>query len=181
MQKPRKIRSGSASAAATMTDKTRAAAHRQDARGRDPPRRHRQEVRPRRVRLSAIRSVCARRGKSRALERAFDTAIPAEVYDALEGADGGADGHSICYPRWGWPCAPGAVAVGEEPVGAAARGHSRPGSFWYGVGTPPPASVRRAYSLRPRRAACLCLALPGREGTRFGRALGTHQRAPCAP
>jgi len=30
--------------------------------------------------------------KSRALERAFDTAIPAEVYDALEQELGGADG-----------------------------------------------------------------------------------------
>ena len=30
--------------------------------------------------------------KSRALERAFDTAIPAEVYDAMEKELGGADG-----------------------------------------------------------------------------------------
>ena len=32
--------------------------------------------------------------KSRALERAFETAIPAEVYDAMEAELGGADGPS---------------------------------------------------------------------------------------
>ena len=32
--------------------------------------------------------------KSRALERAFETAIPAEVYDAMEAELGGADGQS---------------------------------------------------------------------------------------
>ena len=35
---------------------------------------------------------CLKRArKSRALERAFDTAIPAEVYDAMEREMGGAD------------------------------------------------------------------------------------------
>ena len=43
--------------------------------------------------------------KSRALERAFDTAIPAEVYDALEGQMV-ALCQSICYPLWVWRCAP---------------------------------------------------------------------------
>ena len=32
--------------------------------------------------------------KSRALERAFETAIPPEVYDAMEAELGGADGQS---------------------------------------------------------------------------------------
>ena len=43
--------------------------------------------------------------KSRALERAFDTAIPAEVYDALEGQMV-ALRQSICNPLWVWRGAP---------------------------------------------------------------------------
>ena len=43
--------------------------------------------------------------KSRALERAFDTAIPAEVYDALEGQTA-ALRPSTCYPLWVWRRAP---------------------------------------------------------------------------
>ena len=45
--------------------------------------------------------------KSRALERAFDTAIPAEVYDALEGQMGALCRNTF-YPHWAWPCGPAA-------------------------------------------------------------------------
>ena len=114
--------------------------------------------------------------KSRALERAFDTAIPAEVYDALEGQMDGDCDRAFVIHFWVWRCGAGAVAVGEEPVGAAAR--AKKARVIFTARDAAASSVRRAYSFG-RAGSCLCLPFPA-DKEAFGRALGRTSVAMCA-
>lgn len=70
----------------------------------------------------------------------------------------------------------GAVAVGEEPVGAAARG--KKARVIFTAQDAAASSVRRAYSFA-RAGNCLCLPFPAGKDT-FGRALGRTSVAMCA-
>lgn len=70
----------------------------------------------------------------------------------------------------------GAVAVGEEPVGAAAR--AKKARVIFTARDAAASSVRRAYSFG-RAGSCLCLPFPADKET-FGRALGRTSVAMCA-
>ena len=70
----------------------------------------------------------------------------------------------------------GAVAVGEEPVGAAAR--AKKARVIFTARDAAASSVRRAYSFG-RAGSCLCLPFPAGKET-FGRALGRTSVAMCA-
>lgn len=70
----------------------------------------------------------------------------------------------------------GSVAVGEEPVGAAAR--SKHARVIFTAWDAAPSSVRRAASFA-RAGSCLCLTLPADKDT-LGRALGRSSCAMCA-
>lgn len=70
----------------------------------------------------------------------------------------------------------GAVAVGEEPVGAAARG--KKARVIFTAQDAAASSVRRAYSFA-RAGSCLCLSFPAGKDA-FGRALGRTSVAMCA-
>lgn len=70
----------------------------------------------------------------------------------------------------------GAVAVGEEPVGAAARG--KKARVIFTAQDAAPSSVRRAYSFG-RAGSCLCLPFPAGKDA-LGRALGRSSVAMCA-
>lgn len=70
----------------------------------------------------------------------------------------------------------GAVAVGEEPVGAAAR--SKKARVIFTAQDAAASSVRRAYSFA-HAGSCLCLPFPAGKDT-FGRALGRTSVAMCA-
>lgn len=70
----------------------------------------------------------------------------------------------------------GSVAVGEEPVGSAARAkHAR---LILVASDAAPGSVRRAFSFA-QTGACLCLVIPA-EKAALGRALGRTSCAMCA-
>ena len=70
----------------------------------------------------------------------------------------------------------GAVAVGEEPVGAAARG--KKARVIFTAQDAAASSVRRAYSFA-RAGSCLCLPFPAGKDV-FGRSLGRTSVAMCA-
>ena len=70
----------------------------------------------------------------------------------------------------------GAVAVGEEPVGAAAR--AKKARVIFTARDAAASSVRRAYSFG-RAGSCLCLPFPA-DKEDFGRALGRTSVAMCA-
>ena len=70
----------------------------------------------------------------------------------------------------------GAVAVGEEPVGAAARG--KKARVIFTARDAAASSVRRAYSFA-HAGSCLCLPFPADKDA-FGRALGRTSVAMCA-
>ena len=70
----------------------------------------------------------------------------------------------------------GAVAVGEEPVGAAAR--AKKARVIFTARDAAASSVRRAYSFG-RAGSCLCLPFPA-DKEAFGRALGRTSVAMCA-
>ena len=70
----------------------------------------------------------------------------------------------------------GAVAVGEEPVGAAARG--KKARVIFTAQDAAASSVRRAYSFG-RAGSCLCLPFPAGKDA-LGRALGRTSVAMCA-
>ena len=70
----------------------------------------------------------------------------------------------------------GAVAVGEEPVGAAARG--KKARVIFTARDAAASSVRRAYSFA-HAGSCLCLPFPADQDA-FGRALGRTSVAMCA-
>ncbi len=70
----------------------------------------------------------------------------------------------------------GAVAVGEEPVGAAAR--SKKARVIFTARDAAASSVRRAYSFA-QAGSCLCLPFPANKDA-FGRALGRTSVAMCA-
>ncbi len=70
----------------------------------------------------------------------------------------------------------GAVAVGEEPVGAAARG--KKARVIFTARDASASSVRRAYSFA-HAGSCLCLPFPADKDA-FGRALGRTSVAMCA-
>ena len=70
----------------------------------------------------------------------------------------------------------GAVAVGEEPVGAAARG--KKARVIFTAQDAAASSVRRAYSFA-QAGSCLCLPFPAGKDV-FGRALGRTSVAMCA-
>ena len=70
----------------------------------------------------------------------------------------------------------GAVAVGDEPVGAAAR--AKKARVIFTARDAAASSVRRAYSFG-RAGSCLCLPFPADKET-FGRALGRTSVAMCA-
>lgn len=70
----------------------------------------------------------------------------------------------------------GSVAVGEEPVGSAARAkHAR---LILVASDAAPGSVRRAFAFA-QTGACLCLVIPA-EKAALGRALGRTSCAMCA-
>ena len=70
----------------------------------------------------------------------------------------------------------GAVAVGEEPVGTAARG--KKARVIFTAQDAAASSVRRAYSFA-QAGSCLCLPFPAGKDV-FGRALGRTSVAMCA-
>ena len=59
--------------------------------------------------------------KSRALDRMLEVSIPDEVYEALERADGNGSMTEHILSMIGLAKKAGQVAIGEEPVGSAAR------------------------------------------------------------